>query len=610
MTPEESSRRQFNMLALAAVWLTALWMWRRALRTFFTADDLVAIARAAGLEPTPSTFRPLSAVVAARLQYAAFGLAPAGYHAVNLGLHLLAAAGVYALALQLMAAPGTAAAAALLFACSGIAFTPLHAASGVGDLLACVLLVAATVLHLAGRRRDRVLWLWLGAAIAALAVLAKESAVAWPLFVISAEWLGGRRWRVARPALVTGTVTVVWLAIGSHVPRSGPAGAYSLSFGPADLLENLATYLRWCIQVGTPMRDVVAGTSPSSWPAGLALAIALALAISWERRESRRAIAFGSSWLLAFLLPALPLAHHTYLYYLYIPWVGGAIAVAGAGAAIARALRWSGNASLEGRAPGKLQQLRGDIATVVPLLGLSIFLVAEARGVGLRERATLDSLPADPTLKQATLLEHAISGLRDAALPPGTPVGFVNPVPRAAYDLPSRAGHSGDAVEHTEYVPLEEVVRGGRAFRLFVPGLIDSGFAVTVPATWEHVECFLYEQRGWLRHWGNGQEALMRQGEMQAAMGRWAQAETSFVRVRSLGDTLPAAVCGEAVALASLGREREAAALADMFSRRWPTDARVPILGAALANRRVDPRLIQPFDRRLSVEAGRSTLLR
>ena len=99
-------------MLLAAVWLAALWMWRDALRTFFTSDDLVAIARAAGLEPTSWTFRPLSAVLAARIQYAAFGLAPAGYHAVSLGLHLLATTGVYALAMQLALRPGAAAAAA------------------------------------------------------------------------------------------------------------------------------------------------------------------------------------------------------------------------------------------------------------------------------------------------------------------------------------------------------------------------------------------------------------------------------------------------------------------------------------------------------------------
>ena len=598
MSLEPRAGRRFHLLALAAVWLVALWMWRNALATFFTADDLVAIARAAGLEPAPLTFRPLSAILAARLQYAAFGLAPQGYHAVNLGLHLLAAAGVYALALELKAAPATAAAAALIFACSGIAFTPLHAASGIGDVLACVLLLAATVVHLAGRRRERMSWLWCAAAIAALAALAKESAAAWPLVVFSLEWRSGRRWRAALPALAAGIVTVAWLAIGSPMPRPDPAGPYSLSFAPAHLLANLATYASWCVEVGRPMRDLVAAASPWSWPVGLAVAMAVAAAIRRERRDANHPIEFGVSWLLAFLLPALPLAHHTYLYYLYIPWAGGAIAAAAAGAAIVRSLRPSGD-----RTPVKSRSVPAGVATWASLLALAMFVVAEASAVRSRERATLDALPADRTLKEATLLAHSLAGLRDAALPPGTAVGFVNPVPRAAFRLPSETGAVEDALAGARYVPLQAVLRGGRAFRLFVPGLVDSGFAVTIPAGWERVQCFLYEQRGWLRGWGRGPQALMRQGEFQAAMGRWAAAESSFARARSFADTLPAAICSEAVALAQLGRAREAAALADTFSRRWRGDARVPLLNTALAERRVDPRLVQPFDPRLPSRA-------
>src|SRR2546422_5109864 len=153
MRPGTGRGWMFHSLALAPAWVAGVWVERHALGTFFTPDDLVALARAAGHEPTPQAFRPLSAILAARLEYAAFGLVPAGYHVVNLGLHLLATSAVYALALRLAAGRGAAAAAAVMFARSGIAFTPVHAASGVGDLLACVLLFAATLIHLEGSRR-------------------------------------------------------------------------------------------------------------------------------------------------------------------------------------------------------------------------------------------------------------------------------------------------------------------------------------------------------------------------------------------------------------------------------------------------------------------------
>ena len=592
---ETSSRRHLHLFALLSVWLAALWMWRSALNTFFTSDDLVALTRAAGLEPTPWTFRPLSAVLAARLEFSAFGLEPMAYHAVNMGLHLLAVAGVYALALQLGLAQGASAAAACIFAGSGIAFTPLYAASGIGDLLACALLLAATLLHLEGRRRDRALWLWTAAATAVFPALAKESPAAWPLVVFSLECRRGLQWRAITPALVAGTVTVLWFAVVTQASWLGPASSYALTFVPAHLAFNLATYLRWCVEPGAPMRDIVAAVNPSSWPAALAVAIAITAAIRWERHRSSHPIEFGVSWLLAFLLPALPLAHHTYLYYLYIPWVGGSIAAAAAGAALARA----------SETPGNWRSLPAKPVTLVALSALALFVLVEDRGVRLRERLTFDALPADPTLRESTLLRHALTGLRAASLPPGIPVGFVNPVPRPAFELPGPFNNPGDIIERREYVPLEAALRGGRALQLFVPGLVDSGFAVTIPAGWERVECFLYEQRGWLRYWGHGQEAFMRQGEFQAASERWASAESSFARVRALGDTMPTAICGQAVALVRLGRAHYAAALVDTFRHRWPSDARAQLLSSALLDRRTDPRLIRPFDTRLPAGAER-----
>jgi hypothetical protein len=59
---------------------------------------------------------------------------------------------------------------------------------------------------------------------------------------------------------------------------------------------------------------------------------------------------------------------------------------------------------------------------------------------------------------------------------------------------------------------------------------------------------------------------------------------------------LPGAICVQALALSRLGRSREAAALADTFSRRWPEDARGPVLHRAIANPGTDQGLVRPFD--------------
>jgi hypothetical protein len=569
------------LLSLAPAWLASAWIQRRALGTFFTADDLVALARAAGIENTPVTFRPVSAALAPRLEYAVFGLEPTGYHAVNLGLHLAATAGVYALALRFGAGRGVATAAGFLFACSGIAFTPLHAASGIGDLLACVLLLAATLAHIQGRLQARGWWLWAAAAIASVAVLAKESAIAWPLAVLAYERFATPRptnWKAILPSITMGLATLLWLVAGQGLSGWETSGAYSLEFSPTHLMTNLATYARWCAAVGTPIRDIVAAADPKSRLAGFIVLVVFALLLRSELRRPQYPIALGAVWWFAFLLPVLPLAHHTYLYYLYVPWAGGAIAVAAAGAALL----------------GEIRLLDVRPAAVA---ALAAYFVAEAYGIAAREGMTLDALPADRTLREATLLAHALPALRAAALPPGTVVGFVNPVPRQAFTLPRLpAGSGASGSERVEYVPLEAALRGGRAIKLFASGVVDSGFAVTIPPGWERVECFLYEQRGWLRRWGHGQEALMRQAELQAASGRWAAAESSFARVRSLADTVPAALCGQAVALSRLGLPRESELIAEQFARRWPGDARAILLRALPSSRSADPRLIRPFD--------------
>src|SRR2546422_3631425 len=132
-----------------------------------------------------------------------------------------------------------------MFACSGIAFTPLHAASGIGDLLACVLLLAATLIHLEGSRRGRAAWLWLAAVVGSGAALARESAVAWPLVVLALAWRGGSgipRWRAVLPALAAGVLTATWLVAAGQVPHASPSGPYALDLSPAHLATNLVTY--------------------------------------------------------------------------------------------------------------------------------------------------------------------------------------------------------------------------------------------------------------------------------------------------------------------------------------------------------------------------------
>jgi hypothetical protein len=538
---------------LVPVLLIAAAVYRRSLGVFFAQDDITFLSRAAGLEPANWGFRPLSEGLAFRLEYTLFGLDPRGFHAVNLLLHLANIAGVYALTLRLAGSAAAAGAAAALFGLSSIAFTPVHWASGVVELLTAALVLAATLLHIESRGRSRI-GLWAAAILALAAMLSKESAVAWVLAIALVEWRSGGN-RSARHLLPAAIVTAGFLAafiVTGQAQRFQASEAYARTGSPLFLAQNLFTYVRWCAALWEPVRDTVAAMDPAAWRVALPALLALGAALWLERARPGRSVLMGAGWWLAFLLPVLPLAHHTYLYYLYIPWAGGAIAAAAAGHALLKSM------------PGP----RGLTIGWAALIGYALL---EAHNIEARATATRDALPVDRTMRDAMLLRNALPGLRAAALPSGTWVAFVNPVPRPRFDLirsaPTRAA---DLSQRRAYWPLEAALRGGETLRLFVPEVRYRGFATTLPPEWEDAECFLFEQRGWLRPWGRGQEALMHQAGTQLETEQWAAAESTFLRVRSLADTLPAALSGQVTALVRLGRRGEAEHVAKELLRRWP----------------------------------------
>ena len=407
-----------HAILLASALVLVAVVYHRALGTFFAQDDITFLSRAAGLEPRNWLFRPLSAGLAFRIEYAIFGLHPLGYHAVNLLLHLVNVAGVYAIGIRLGGSRSMAGSAAILFGASSIAFTPLHWATGVIELLTGTLLIGATLLHLRSHRGGWG-WRWAAAVLALAAMLSKETAAAWLLAIAWIEWRPERpvqSRRTVLPAATAVTAFVLFLITASQGRLPEASGAYAYTASPVLLARNFFTYVRWCLALNDPIRDVVAAADPAAWRIALPLSLALA-AILWQQRRAAPSPAeVGMGWWLAFLLPVLPLAHHTYLYYLYVPWVGGAITLAALGQAFLA--RW-------GR----------PWISAVGLAALGCFAIIEAHNIQVRETATRDALPVDRTIRDAVLLSHALPALRRAELAPGTRVVFVNPVPRLARTL-------------------------------------------------------------------------------------------------------------------------------------------------------------------------------
>lgn len=551
--------RTAELLGLALVLLAVALVHVAALRTFFAQDDITFLARARGLEPTPwSLARLLSGALRWRLMNALFGLNPLPYHLLNFALHLANVALVYLLGRRLLGGRAAAAAAAVLFGASSIAFTPLHWATGMGELMATLFALLSLELYLAARERGSTPWSWLSAAALLAALLSKETVLLLPAVLLlagrRAAGPGARRGMLIPAAGVAIVWAVAFLATIRWVDYSG-GEAYAMTAAPGFLAQNLATYLRWCVTLQNPVRDAVAAMDPRAWPIGLAVALAVGALLWTRRREARHPEEVGAAWFFLMLLPVLPLRHHTYLYYLYPAWPGLCWLLAGAGQRLAR------------RLPAALP---------VALGALLAFVLVEAWSVRARERAMTGDFPADRTVRESQMLRNVVAALDSLRLAPGTRIALVNPAPRRHSALVAGADGS------FSYIPLEVALRRGEAVRLFFPRLeylgFYLGFGASVPQAWQDAELLLYQDDGQLTALGRRSQGLARLGYYVLRLRQWSAADSLFRRSLALGDTVADATFGLVVTSSFLGRPEEARAHAAEFLRRWPRDPRAAVV--------------------------------
>jgi hypothetical protein len=554
--PRERAWWPFAPVVVLAVGALVHWP---ALRTFFAQDDVTFLARAMGLEPTPwSLARPLSTGVTWRAAHALFGLNPLPYHVLNLVLHLTSAALVAAIGGRLGLRRGGSLAAGLLFAATPIAFTPTHWASCIQEILATIFSLVAFWLWLVGRERGSIPLLWAGALTGVAAVLSKENAVLLPVVLVAAN-LGTtqtRPWRVIVPQATLMLVFVVAYLATLRPGDSLGGAAYSRDFSPGFLIANFATYLRWCVSPHVPVPDLHAIASPAALPVGAAVVLVLAALIWMTRRKPPHPETVGIVWFLAMLAPVLPLAHHTYLYYLYLPWAG--ICWACAGAAERLAGRWS--------------------ALRAPLLALLALVVAlDFWSVRARERETLGPFAADKVVRESRLLERCLSQLRSLQLPPGTRIAFVNPGGRDHVHFGTDSVASSQAI-----LPLEGALRDGEALRVFTPHIRYAGFAFSLPREWEDAQVLLFNDQADLMDLGIGGQALARLGTFCLEVHNDETADSLFRRSRARGDTLPDATYGLVLTADAFGHPAESDRYAREFLQRWPNDPRSAYLDSVL----------------------------
>jgi tetratricopeptide (TPR) repeat protein len=305
-------------------------------------------------QPLGLYYRPLFNA-ALLLEYQVFGTRVFGWHAVSISLHALTTLLVYALGRAWRLSVAAAALGAALFAVHPVHCESVAWISGLPDLLAAVGLLGTAIVYERGCRSGRPL-AWIAAvALLAVALLSKEVAAAFPLFILGREWLEdeapARRPRVRawlRAVPFAALVGVFLAARYAVLGRLSGTDASARAVTGIDMLLTmpsvLATYLRLLVApygLG-PTYDVTFVTEPWSDRFLVPLAVVVpAVAAAGALLAAAPLTARPLLWLGAFLWPVLNLRafnHYESLVhdrYLYIPSAGFCLLL-GLGAAALR----------------------------------------------------------------------------------------------------------------------------------------------------------------------------------------------------------------------------------------------------------------------------------
>jgi protein O-mannosyl-transferase len=132
-------------------------------------------------------YRPIS-FLWLRLNYACFGLNPAGWHFAMLAGHVLMTYLVFVFVKKLTSHRTTATIASLLFGLHPVHVENVAWLSSVGDLLMSALLVGSFMAYLKFRDRSKTkikIWLGISLLLFTLALLSKETAAVFPLLILA-----------------------------------------------------------------------------------------------------------------------------------------------------------------------------------------------------------------------------------------------------------------------------------------------------------------------------------------------------------------------------------------------------------------------------------------
>jgi hypothetical protein len=473
-------------IVLACVAL-ALWVERRALTGFFSLDDLVIMEEVRGLRAAvPGLWRLLSRTVYFGAAVPVFGVHPLPYHVVSMLAHVANIGLIYTWVRRGAGSRLAAMVAAGLFGASRLHMTALGSAATIGEPLALACTLGAFLLH------DRGLRLRIVAALLfACALLSKESVVLLPLVLLWPRRGGPpprERVRNAAPLLAIGLAfAIALMASGAGSAQLGGV-AYQRGFG-SNVFMNLMTYTRWVADPLDAFPGQVSAFNPGDWPVGVLATVAL-LALAWLARAGAFAPGPGALWWLLALAPVLPLMHHTYLYYLYVPFAGLTMAL---GAVVGRA---------EERVRDPLPVIRGVAVALVIAHGLladrllDIRYAAHMPGTGI---------PLDPDLRKSEIARHTFETVGKQLAGQRAGVAFFLPANLAEV-------HRTDTGERVEgarsdsagYYLLAGAIDDGRGLRALLPQVDSVAFLPDWRPGYRDFELFSQGREGTVYALGRG----------------------------------------------------------------------------------------------------------
>jgi protein O-mannosyl-transferase len=398
-------------------------------------------------EPFDTYYRPVTALVLRSLNAVAGGRTWP-FHTASLLLHMITAAGVFALCTWVGARPRTASFAVAVFALHPALVEAVAWISGLGDLLSGAALVGSAVLYLRASRDLRaVRWPALVAAhmLFAVAVLSKESALAFTPFLAWIPLLqaSDRRHADWKRLAVKGFVpqlliAAVFLAIRASVLHVGVTEAFGRAsapggiavaspiFSPVEWPVLLFAYAGlWIAPFRLSLFHVLSPARGLTDPrvlAGLAIAVGAVTGAVVVTRADRRSL-LGVLWTALGIAPPLlllppggaPIAER----YLYLPSVGIAVAIA---AVLSNVLRTSSGRLAPPIGPGRRTGAGGESGSALAIRPFPVPVVAASLVVILLSALTFAR--ASAWRDEQALLERTLRS-DPAAYPVAVNLGFI-----------------------------------------------------------------------------------------------------------------------------------------------------------------------------------------